>query len=314
MKRWHIRRLAGGLVVLAAAALLPPAAAAQQKKMVIGVSLASSTNPFYIAMEKGMQAKAKELGVELRVVRAEEDQIQQVNNVLDLIQQKVDAILISPISNGAVPAYVKAQEAGIPIFSIARLVDPKYHVAFIGSDWVMQGRRIGEWIAGRLGGKGKVGMLLGPAGASFAMDLEKGVKSVFARHAAIQIVAQAHSPLTRDEGLKHAEDILTAHPDVNAIYGTNDDLALGTARAVKAAGKTGKVLITGFNGIPPAVQAIREGEMHMTTALKPMSWGARGIEAAVDHLKGKKAEKLVEIATFVVDDRNVKALKPADLQ
>lgn len=309
-----MRQRVAPLLAVIAAALLGGEAQAQTKRHVIGVALASSTNPFYITMEKGMHARARELGVELRVVRAEEDQVNQVNNVLDLIQQKVGAILISPIGDGAVPAYLKAKEAGIPIFSIARLVDPKYHVAFIGSDWVKQGRRIGEWIASRLGGKGKVGMLPGPAGASFAMDLEKGVKSVLSRHRSIRIVAEHHSPLTRDDGLKHAEDILTAHPDVSAIYCANDELALGVARAVKVAGKSGKVLITGFNGIPPAVQAIRDGDMQMTTALKPLSWGARGIQAAVDHLNGKKVDKLIEISTFVVDDRNVKVVKPADLQ
>ena len=104
MMRRDMRWLAGAFLVLLAADVLSGRAEAQQKKYTIGVSLASSTNPFYIAMEKGMQAKAKDLGVELRVVRAEEDQIHQVNNVLDLIQQKVDAILISLISNGAVPA------------------------------------------------------------------------------------------------------------------------------------------------------------------------------------------------------------------
>jgi len=80
------------------ALMLFSSGALAQRKLVIGVSLASSTNPFYVAMEKGMLEKAQELGVTLRLVRAEEDQVKQLDGVMDLIQSRVDVILISPIT------------------------------------------------------------------------------------------------------------------------------------------------------------------------------------------------------------------------
>lgn len=286
---------------------------AAQKKPVIGVSLASSTNPFYVAIEKGMSAKAQELGVTLRLVRAEEDQVKQLDGVLDLIQSKVDMILISPISAaGAMPAYEAARSAKIPVLSVARSVDPKYHVAFVGSDWMKQGERIGEWLAARLRGGGKVGMLLGPAGASVSLDMENGFKRIVGKHAGIHIMAAHHSALTKADGLKLAEDILTAVPDVQAIYAMNDELALGAVQAVKAAKM--RVIVTGFNGVPPAIAAIKAGELGMTIALKPMTWGKLAVQAAVDHMKGKSLPRVVEIETLLVDHNNVGKLTPQDLQ
>jgi len=295
------------------ALLLYASAAVAQKKPVIGVSLASSTNPFYVAMEKGMSARAQELGVTLRLVRAEEDQVKQLDGVLDLVQSKVDMILISPISTaGAMPAYEAARSAKIPVLSVARSVDPKYHIAFVGSDWTKQGERIGEWLGERLRSGGKVAMLLGPAGASVSIEMENGFKKIVGKHAAIRIVAAHHSALTKADGLKLTEDILTAAPDIQAIYAMNDELALGAVQAVKA-GKT-RVLITGFNGVPPAIAAIKSGDLGMTIALKPMTWGKLAVQAAVEHMKGKSLPRIVDIETVLVDQSNVAKLTTEDLQ
>lgn len=295
------------------ALLLHGSSAIAQKKPVIGVSLASSTNPFYVAMEKGMMARAQELGATLRLVRAEEDQVKQLDGLLDLIQSRVDVILISPISAaGALPAYEAARAAKIPVLSVARSVDAKYHVAFVGSDWTRQGERIGEWLAGKLTSGGKVGMLLGPAGASVSIDMENGFKKIAGRHAGIRIVAAHHSALTKADGLKLGEDILTAVPDLHAIYAMNDELALGAVQAIKA-GKM-RVTVTGFNGVPPAIAAVKAGDLGMTIALKPMTWGKLAVQAAVDHAKGKSLPRIVEIETILVDQSNVARLTPQDLQ
>ena len=295
------------------ALMLFSSGALAQRKLVIGVSLASSTNPFYVAMEKGMLEKAQELGVTLRLVRAEEDQVKQLDGVMDLIQSRVDVILISPITAaGAAPAYEAARSARIPVLSVARSVDAKYHVAFVGTDWTKQGERIGEWLAGKLRSGGKVGMLLGPAGASVSIDMENGFRRGVGKHGGIRIVAAHHSALTKADGLKLAEDILIAVPDVQAIYAMNDELALGAVQAVKAAKR--RVVITGFNGVPPAIAAVKAGDLGMTIALKPMTWGKLAVQAAVGHANGKSLPRIVEIETVLVDQSNVARLTPQDLQ
>lgn len=281
----------------------------------IGLSLASATNPFYVGMQKGIEAKAAELGVTVRVVVANEDQSLQVNGVQDLVTQQVDAILISPISvEGSIAAYEAAKSAGIPIISLARTIkNPDLEATYVGMDIVQDGRNTGEWIATKLGGKGTVAMLKGPAGASFAMDLEKGVKEALAKYPDIKIVAEVNSPLTKEDGLKNTENILTANPDLGAIYCANDEIALGAVQAAESAGRLDKLAITGYNGVPPAIESIKAGKLAMTTALKAGSWGALALQTAVDILNGKSVGAQVANETKIVDQANVASLTAADL-
>lgn len=290
--------------------------APKAKKHTIGVSLASATNPLYVQMEKGIRDQAQELGVDLKVVVAEEDQSKQINGIQDLIVSKVDAILVSPITiEGATVAYENAKKAGIPVVSIARsLGKPDLEACFVGLSWTECGKTIGEWIAKKLNGKGKVAMLKGPAGASVSIEMEKGVKEVFSKYPDIKIVAEMNQSLTKEAGLNHAQNVLTANPDLSAIYCMNDELALGAVQAAEAAGKVSSIVITGFNGTPPAVEAVKAGKMGMTIGLKPYSWGKLGVRTVIDLLNGKKLPYLVPSEKIVIDQSNANQLTPDQLK
>ncbi|MEW5919366.1 MAG: sugar ABC transporter substrate-binding protein [Bacillota bacterium] len=289
---------------------------ASGKQYTVGLSLASATNPFYMAMEKGIKQKAEELGINIRTVIAEEDVGRQVSGIEDLIVAKVDAILVSPISvDGLKVSYEAAKEAGIPAISIARsIANPELEAAFVGLDWYESGSVIGKWIADEIGGKGKVAMLAGPAGAYMVLRMTEAIKDVLAEHPGIEIVAELYSTHTKENGLRLAEDVLVANPDVDVIYCNNDELALGAVEAVEAAGRLGKVKVTGFNAVPGAVQSVREGRMAMTISLRPESWGKMAMEVVKNVLEGKHEGYLVEIDTLVVDYKNIAGLKTEDLQ
>src|SRR5689334_5513726 len=125
------RRLALSFSALAALSIAWPVAA-QQKPAVIGVSLASDVNPFYIAMKRGVEARAKELGMSVVFVTANEAVAQQVDGIQDLVARKVDGILASPIDSVAVGgAYDTAGKAGIPVISIARHANSSSQSAFV---------------------------------------------------------------------------------------------------------------------------------------------------------------------------------------
>lgn len=209
-----MKRLAIALMAIIALGLGAMQAPAQDKK-VIGLALASDTNPFYIVMRKGVEMRAKELGWEVRVVTANEDVSKQVDGVLDLVAQKVDGILISPIDAVATgAAYEAAHKAGIPIISLARGSKSEYQTLFVAMDSVQIGRDIAAWAAEAAGGKGKVAMIAGPAGANVFRDLADGFKEGMSKQSGMEIVFEHTVPLTREEGLKQAEDVLVAHPDV----------------------------------------------------------------------------------------------------
>jgi ribose transport system substrate-binding protein len=277
----------------------------------IGVALSSDTNPFYIAMLKGMKKRAEALGHKVSVVNAEEDIAKQLNGINDLIAQKVDGILISPIDARALcSAYSKAKKAGIPMMSIARGSACKDQLLHIAIDEIKVGGEIAAWTVKKIGGKGDVAVLAGPAGAQAFINLAKGYTAEMAKHPGIKIVFRHEMLLTRENGLKFGEDALVAHPNLKAIYGANDEIGLGAAQAVVASGLKGKVVVTGMNGIPPARFAVKRGTMGLTVALNPVAWGNLSMNTMDAQLKGKAFDKKVFVGHLLVDSSNVDKLLP----
>jgi ribose transport system substrate-binding protein len=292
------------LTTIAAVVALTAQAAAQTKT--IGVALASDTFVFYTQLRKGMEDRAKELGWNLRFVSANEDVAAQVNGVLDLISQKVDGILISPIDARATrSAYTAAKNAGIPIISVARHADSPDQTAFVAMDEVQIGRDIGNWIVKALDGKGEVALIAGPSGAATFRNISSGLQEVLAKEPDIKIVFNKETFMSREEGVRVGQDIMVAYPNVNAIYVSNDETALGVIQSVAATGKIGKVLITGMNGIPPAMAALRKGDLSLTVELNPQRWGRLGIDTMDRWLKGDHSFERVNVPHVLVDSKNV---------
>ncbi len=307
--RRMMNRTLAAVVFAAAAAFSADGAQAQAK--IIGVSLASDDNPFYVAMLKGIREKAKALGYEVSAVSANEDVARQLNGINDLVARKVAGILISPIDAKALcSGYDKAKAAGIPIMSIARGSACESQTLHVSVNEVQIGREIAGWIAKKIGG-GKVAMLAGPAGAQAFQNFARGFEEEIGKHKDIKVAFRHEMLLTRENGLKYAEDALVAHSDLKAIYGANDELGMGAAQAVRQAGRKQNVVVTGMNGIPPALRAVQRGEMDLTVVLNPVQWGELGVDAIHAHLAGKKAEgRIVYIPHVLVDQSNVGQFLP----
>ena len=208
-------RLAALLTILTSIAL--PISAAAQQKATVGVSLAQDDNPFYIAMLRGIRARAQELGWDVATVSANEDKLKQINGVQDLVARGVKGILISPIDAvGVNAAYDAAAAAKIPIVSVARSSNSPNQTIHVAMDEKQVGRDIAEWTAKKLNGKGKVALLMGPSGAPTFRNLGDGYAEVMAKYPDINIVFRADGPLTRERGVKQAEDALVANPDLAA--------------------------------------------------------------------------------------------------
>ena len=307
VRYWRAALAASLLTALA----LGPTPAPAQDKITIGVSLAQDDNPFYIAMLRGIRARAEELGWEVATVSANEDKVKQINGVQDLVARGVKGILISPIDAVGVNAAYDAAAAGhVPIVSVARGSTSPNQTLHVAMDERQIGRDIAEWTAKHIGEEGKVAMLLGPSGAPTFRNLAEGYAEVMAKYPKIQIVFRTDGPLTRERGLKNAEDALVAHPDLKAIYTANDDVALGAMQAVLAAGKTDQTIVTGMNGVPPALRAVKDGKLAMTVELNPVEWGRLGVDVLATYLKGDKVEPKVFIKHVLVDKTNVDTKLP----
>lgn len=299
------------IVTLITALAAAAGGAAAQQAVNLGVSLASDINPFYIAMRKGIEARADELGWTVRFVTANEDVNAQINGVHDLVAQEVDGILISPIDAVATgAAYEAAGRAGIPIISIARGAQSPHQTLFVAMDEHQIGRDIAAWAVEAAGGQGKVAMIAGPAGAATFQNLEAGFTEELAKHPDMPLVYKHNVALTREEGLKQGEDILVAHPDVKVIYAANDELALGAVQAAAAAGKNDQVIITGMNGVPPALKSVASGELDLTVQLNPVEWGRLGVDTMAAWLKGERPEQQVFIKHVLIDKTNAAEFVP----
>ena len=288
---------------LAATLMLPvglawmSAPTAAQQKITIGVSLAQDDNPFYIAMLRGIRARAQELGWEVATVSANEDKVKQINGVQDLVARGVKGVLISPIDAVGVNAAYDAAKAGsVPIVSVARGSTSPNQTLHVAMD------------EKQIGGEGKVAMLLGPSGAPTFRNLAEGYTEVMAKHPKVQIAFRNDGPLTRERGVKNAEDALVANPDLKAIYTANDDVALGAMQAVLASNR--KTLVTGMNGVPPALRAVKDGNLAMTIELNPVLWGRLGVDVLATYLKGDKIEPRVFIQHVIIDKTNIDSKLP----
>jgi ribose transport system substrate-binding protein len=308
MFRLRMIALAAAVFVPAALALTAPTAG--QQNTTIGVSLAQDDNPFYIAMLRGIRARAQELGWDVATVSANEDKLKQINGVQDLIARGVKGILISPIDAVGVNAAYDAAAAKIPIVSVARGSASPNQTIHVAMDEKQIGRDIAEWTARKLGGKGKVALLMGPSGAPTFRNLGDGYSEVMAKYPGIEIVFRADGPLTRERGVKQAEDVLVAHPELAAIYTANDDVALGAMQAVNAANRKGKTVVTGMNGVPPALRAVKEENLAMTVELNPVEWGRLGVDVLAAFLKGDKVEPRVFIKHVIIDSANIDTKLP----
>lgn len=304
-----MNRIIAACAAIASALVFVPVQA--QQKVTIGVSLPQDDNPFYVALLRGIRARAGEVGMEVITVSSQEDKAKQINGVQDMIARGVKGILISPIDAvGVNAAYDAAAAAKIPIVSVARASNSPNQTLHVAMDEKQIGRDIATWTLKTVGGKGKVALLTGPAGSPTFKNLQDGYMEVLGKNPGVSVVFNQAGALTRERGLKQIEDALAANPDLVAIYAANDDVALGASQAVAAAGKKGKIAVTGMNGVPPGLRAVKEGAMSLTVELNPVTWGRLGVDVLAGYLKGEKFQQQVFIKHELIDATNIDAKLP----
>ncbi|MEJ5257840.1 MAG: D-ribose ABC transporter substrate-binding protein [Fervidobacterium sp.] len=262
----------------------------------VGLSLSTLNNPFFVTLRDGAQAAAKELGITLLVVDAQDKPAKQLNDIEDLIQKKVDLIIINPTDSAAiVPAIEAANKAKIPVITVDRGAAGGQVVVHIASDNVAGGAMAARFIAQQLKGTGKVVMLVGIPGTSAARDRGAGFKNELKKYPNIKLVAEQVANFNRAEGMRVMENLLQAYPDINAVFAQNDEMALGAIEAIRAAGKLGKIIVVGFDAIPDALNAVKKGEMAATVAQQPYLMGQLAVQKAHEYLTNKTVFIPVEL-------------------
>jgi ribose transport system substrate-binding protein len=267
----------------------------------IGVTLLTKEHVFYRDLEKGLQHTAAEKGFSLVITSGDWDLAKQQGQIENFIVQKVAAIIVCPVnSKGIGPAIEKANTAGIPVFTADIKADGGRVVSHIASDNYLGGKLAGSYLAKALNGKGKVAVIDQPIVES-TIERVRGFEEVLRGSPEIQIVAKPNGDGVRDKAMKAAEDLLQGYPDLNGIFGINDDSALGALSAIESAGRKG-IVVLGFDAIPEARAAIlRDSSLKADVVQNPLQIGQKTIETIDRYLKGETVPPVIPIEVRVVD-------------
>jgi len=292
------------VLICAAGAFLPAGCSRSKGRKVIGVSLLTKEHVFYRDLEQGLRETAAKHAFDLIINSGDWDLARHQAQLENYIVQKVDAIIVCPVdSKGIGPAIQKANAAGIPVFTADIKAEGGKIVSQIASDNVAGGRLAAEYLAKLLGGRGEVAIIDQPITQS-VIDRVRGFVEVMAQHPGIRIVARPSGDGVRDRAMKAAEDLLQGFPNLAAIFGINDDSALGALAAVEAAGRKG-ILIIGYDGIPEARGAILRGSALRADVVQyPKEIGRITIETIARHLAGEAVPPDIPVKVGIVDASN----------
>ncbi|MFE3900820.1 ABC transporter substrate-binding protein [Streptomyces sp. NPDC059153] len=285
------------------------------KNAVVGFSQSEKeANPFRIAETQSIKDEADKVGVKkLLTTNAQSQLSKQISDIQDMLSQGAQFLIVAPLnSDGLEPAFKAAAAKKVPVLTIDRKVNStacKDYVAFLGSDFVEQGKRAADAMIKATGGKGKIAILLGASGNNVTTDRTKGfVDQIKAEAPGLQIVAQQTGEFARDKGQQVMEQLIQSKPDITAVYAENDEMGLGAVTALKAAGKKpGKdVKIVSVDGTRNAVQALVNGEYNAVIESNPR-FGPLTFATAQKFYGGEEIPENVIISDRAYDESNAKA-------
>lgn len=263
----------------------------------IGLSVSTLNNPFFVTLADGAEKAAKEAGNKLVVVDAGNDTAKQASDIEDLISKGIKVLIVNPVDSDAVgPAVENAIEAGIQVIAVDRAVNNIEISATIASDNVAGAKMATEYLLEVIGKDAKVAELEGIPGASATIDRGKGFREVADK--SLNVVASQTANFDRAEGMNVMENILQSNPDIVGVFAHNDEMALGAVEAVKSSGKDIKVV--GFDATDDAKSAVENGDLLATVEQQPDLMGKTAVENAIKLLNGESIDNVIPVEVKLV--------------
>jgi len=280
----------------------------ESRRLEIVLVVKALDSEFWQRLKSGAEAAARaDPGVSFAVLAPEREINidQQVAILEDQILKKVAALAVAPAGvSQIIPVLDKAKAAGIPVVIVDTDVPWAHKLSFIGIDNRLGGRMAGEYVLRAIGGKGKVAVIRGVLGVATQDDRLAGFRDVIAQAPGVECVAVQPANSERALGMSVMENILTSHPNLRALFATNDQMALGAMEAIAARNLTGKIVLVGFDATREAVRAVLAGQMSAVMAQYPEAIGRRAIEEAIKAARAQPVEKRVDLGTALVTKEN----------
>jgi fructose transport system substrate-binding protein len=313
----------GLLTSAAVAALAIALATPSYAGDIVGLVTKTNTNPFFVKMKEGFEAKAKELGLTPQAYAGKEDGDNdgEVKAIEQLIAAGAKGILLVPSDSTAiVPTVKKARDAGIIVITLDTPLDPVDAAdALFATDNFKAGELIGQWAKGTLGdkaGSAKIATLdLTPNQPSVDYLRHNGFLTGFGitvkdpKHFAMsdspQIVGSDVTKGATEGGRKAMENILQKADQIDLVYAINEPAAYGGYAALKAAGKEKGVTVVAVDGGCQGVKWVKEGIIGATSQQYPLLMAADGVQAVADFIKTGKKPTSIDTGEKLVTDHPV---------
>lgn len=276
------------------------------KKVAIVVS--TLNNPWFVFLAETAAEASKKKGYEARIFDSQNNTAIESEHFENVIVSGFDAILFNPTdADGSISNVQKAKEAGLPVFCMDREINANgVATSQILSDSYAGCVALGKLFVEKLNRKGRYVELLGLVGDNNTWARSKGFHSVVDYYKDLTMVAQQSADFDRNKALEVMESILTANPDIDAVFCGNDAMALGAYQALVSAGKEAKVKVFGFDGADDMINAIQEGKATATGMQFPAVIAETAADYAHQYFNGRKdfPEKM-PVSVELVNAQNV---------
>lgn len=292
---------------LAAVAFLLLAGCNRDHKKVIAVIPKGNADLFWQSVHAGAVKAARETGVEVlwNGPASETDYTMQLQIVDAMINRHVDAIALAPTDReGLVTVVDRAADRKVPVIIFDSPVDTQRFVSQVATNNYKAGEMAGERMGKILDGKGKVVILAVKPGAASTEAREKGFEDIIhQKFPLIQILDKRFGMATVAQSMTVAENMLTAHPDVDGMFASNESGAIGAAQALRS--RQGKIKLVGFDWSPTLLDDLSSGLIDSLVIQDPFQMGYQSVLNAVKHLQGEPVTKIVDMEPRLIDKQNL---------
>jgi ribose transport system substrate-binding protein len=297
------------LVLLAALAGIAGTACNRSEGTRIVVIPKATAHAFWQTVHAGAREAGRESGVEIEWLgpAAETDFARQIEIVDSAITSRADGIVLAPTEATSLVGVVeRAAREQIPLVIFDSGIDTQEYVSFVATNNYAAGAQAAREIGALLGGKGTVAMVKNVAGSSSTVERERGFEdTIAAEFPQIQKVAEQYCNSDVARALAAAENILTAHPDLQAIFASSEPSTVGTGRALRSRNLSGKVKFVGFDFSEPIEDDLRAGVVDALIVQDPFNIGYQAVKAVLAKIGGETPAKQLDTPATVVTKENV---------
>lgn len=286
--------MGGALVAALLAGTMSLAHAADCK---IGVAMYTLSAPYFAAQQAAAIDQGKKAGCEVTTSDGQNDMGKQISDVEDMVAKGVNLLILNPRDpEGLVGAANAATAAGVKVVVMDSSINTKANIITqVRSSNDQNGFLVGQWLAKKMQGKPvKIILLSGSQGNEVGRDRRLGVfrglvegQLVNDGKASFEVLGQGWGNWATEDGLKAAEDLLQAHPDVTVLLAENDSMALGGMKALQAAGKTDVLVLAAADGQKEALALIKDGKYGATGLNDPDLVARTAVDIGLKALKGE---------------------------